>query len=111
MSDYLSWEQVCLLHGQVGAIRIEDGKIKSLLCGGPGYADDVTEKEIIYHVPNRKYYKNAIDSLHRALGQQYVLTVYVKHRQNRWTELPNFRVEKIELNGKSWVVKLVVQYV
>lgn len=97
----LTWEQVLLAHRSPRrAVNIDDGLVRSVLCGGRGqHSDDVNYWQVKYSLPRRKFYEHAVKAFERTLAAGSPVRVYEKLRQNEWLFLGEFKVSEV-LSGQ-----------
>jgi hypothetical protein len=106
IANTMTWSEVVLEHGTVGAIAKKDNKIQSILCGGTDYADQVSEDFVLYHIPKRKYYRSALEILRNSKEARATFKVYQKLAPDSWRRLGNYRVESIEEAASEFLIKL-----
>lgn len=102
-AEVYSWDELCGVRGH-GAVRVQDGIVTSVLCGGGGYDNEVGQKQVRYALPRRRYYRTALFAFVASKQAQLPLTVFQKIEMNRWFKLGEFTVEKIEpADEENWI--------
>lgn len=107
MRNILSWQDVVAAHGSRAAIVQKNGKIASILCGGQDYADVIDSNEVIYQIPNRLFYRKSIETFKECHQMQYSFKVYQKIQTNKWRNLGEHKVKKMEMSENYWKLYLV----
>lgn len=106
MTNTVSWNDVVEHHGSRAAVRLVNGRVRSILCGGIDHADDVSDDRVEYIIPNRPYYKRTLDAFRscRETGSRF--EVYYKIRTNEWREMGYFVAVAIEDRGSEYCINL-----
>jgi hypothetical protein len=99
---FLTWDEVKIKHGTVGAVSISLDKsyISSLLCGSDTYSDEINDNFIHYSIPNRKFYLKSLNLLSNQKKNNMPLRVFRKFSKNCWSDEGFFTVFNIETNDK-----------
>ena len=95
------------LHGSMSAVKIVDGQIISLLCGGGDYSENIVNNEIKYLSPNRPHYKKSISTFESAIILGYKFNVYFKIKKNEWSDLGVFLAKSIKIKEKNYEIQLI----
>jgi hypothetical protein len=106
MKRIISWQEVRFLHGTNAAISTKGGSVESLLCGGNGHSDIIHDDQILYNVPNRKFYFRSLEILQFSLKNKSSIKVFQKIQQNNWQEKGLYKIKSITLISDNWVVDL-----
>jgi prepilin-type processing-associated H-X9-DG protein len=102
----VSWEDVVKRHGSRAAVQFADGQVRSILCGGTGHSDDVSDEKIEYVIPNRPYYRRSLQAFESSASKGAKFEVFYKLHQNVWRDMGYFMVASIELRGLIYCINL-----
>jgi hypothetical protein len=74
---------------------VKGGILVSILCGGLYHPDYVTDSQVEYSIPKRRFYEKSDVALLSRAAECGDFTVFYKMRPNLWRDLGRFKVSEI----------------